>query len=628
MPLLQVENLSKSYGALELFHALTFTLSEGEKVGLIAPNGAGKSTLMKILMGKESPDSGSVSFRNGTRVGYLPQLSDFSTFPDVLSAALSGIRPELRNVISEYEDALSSGDAHRITRAASEMDRMAGWQIEGELTKLLDRFHLTDPHRSTHGLSGGESKRIALASVLLDAPDLLILDEPTNHLDPDVIEWLEETLSTKALALLVVTHDRYFLDRVCDTIFELDEGHLYTYEGNYTYYTEKRAERLEALRSEQQSLRNLYRRELEWMRSTPQARSGKAKGRKDAFYETESRLRTISDHKGPELEGGDVYIGKKIFVARDVTKSFGDKTVIKGITYDFARRDHVGIIGPNGAGKTTLVKLIMGEIPPTSGTIEVGETVRFGYFAQHGKDYPPGKKVIDVITEKHERITPGDGSSMSAMQFLGKFLFPPKRQQDYVEKLSGGEKRRLQLCEVLMEDPNFLVLDEPTNDLDIPTIQVLEDYLSTFRGCLLIVSHDRFFMDRLANHLFVLEGDGRVWDFPGSYSDYRDHILHEEPNSSGAEGKTTTQKPKEDTLQDGRRSERKKRRTYKEERELEAIEEALPKLEKRLSEISEKMNSGALSPDELISAGEDYAETKAELDDKELRWLELREIDE
>lgn len=622
MSLLQVENLSKSFGALELFRGLSFTLEEGDKAGLIAPNGAGKSTLMKMLAGKESIDSGSVLFAPGVRVGYLPQKSDFSSYPDIITAALSGIRPELREVIRAYEEAEKSGDGKRLTEAMAEMDRVNGWQIEGELTAMLDRFNLSDPYRSTKGLSGGENKRIALASVLLDSPDLLILDEPTNHLDPDITEWLEDTLSSKSLALLVVTHDRYFLDRVCDTIFELDSETLFVYEGNYSYYMEKRSERLEMLRAEQQTLRNIYRRELEWMRSTPQARSGKAKYRKDAFHETESRLRTVTDHKGPELEASDVYIGKKIFAARHVSKAFGEKSVIKDFSYDFARKDHVGIIGPNGAGKTTLVKLIMGQIPPTEGTIEIGETVRFGYFSQTAREYPPDKKVIDVITEKHERISLGGGGSMTAMQFLNRFLFHPKRQQDYVEKLSGGEKRRLQLCEVLMEDPNFLILDEPTNDLDIPTIQVLEDYLDTFNGCLLIVSHDRFFMDRLARHLFVLKGDGFISDFPGSYTDYR--LMQKEEEKSAK--KEETPKPKE-TPKEEKRGERKKKRSYKEQKEFEALEEELPAIEKQLSELSDKMNSGTLSPQDLVEVGESYGRLKNEQEEKEMRWLELSELE-
>ena len=623
MPLLQVENIGKSFGALELFRGLSFAIEPGDKVGLIAPNGAGKSTLLRMLAGRESVDEGSVIYRHDTRVAYLPQHTDFAGYPDILSAALSGIRPELRAVIRGYELAEQAHDAALLSEAMAEMDRTHGWQIATELTALLDRFRLADPYRTTKGLSGGENKRIALASVLLDNPDLLILDEPTNHLDPDIIEWLEETLSSKALALLVVTHDRYFLDNVCNTILELDGGALYAYEGNYSYYMEKRAERLEMLRAEQQTLRNIYRRELEWMRSTPQARSGKAKYRKDAFHETESKLRTITDARGPEPPvNSEVYIGKKIFSARHLSKSFGDKVILRDFDYDFARRDHAGIIGSNGAGKTTLVKLIMGLIPPTGGSVEVGETVRFGYFDQTVCSYPPDKKVIEVITEKHERITLSGGSSMSAMQFLSKFLFPPKRQQDYIETLSGGERRRLQLCEVLMENPNFLVLDEPTNDLDIPTIQVLEDYLEDFNGCLLIVSHDRFFMDRLARHLFVLKGDGTVTDFPGSYSEYRRAAREAEKAAAAslpAKGETGRQNrsPRE----------QKKRRSYKEQKEFEALEAELPELEAKLKRLSEEMNSGTLSPQALYAAGEEYARLKAEIEEKEMRWLELSELE-
>lgn len=619
MAVLQVENLSKSFGALELFSGLTFFVEEGQKVGLIAPNGAGKSTLLRILVGQEPADSGTVLIPKNKRLAYLPQDTDFSSYPDILSACLSGIRPELREAIARYEAAEQSKDPDALMHAMADMDALGGWQVTQELTALLDRLHLTDPERSTEGLSGGEKKRIALASVLLDSPNILILDEPTNHLDPDVTEWLESYLRDTPVTLLMVTHDRYFLDQVCDTIIELDGGELYTYEGNYSLYLEKRQERLDQMAAEQQSLRNIYRRELEWMRSTPQARSSKAKYRKDAFEETQSRLQSAPTVRRPTLESsGDLYIGKKIFEARDLCKSFGSKVVLRDFSYDFARRDRVGIIGPNGAGKTTLIKLIMGLIPPTSGTITVGETVQFGYFSQMPPTFPEDKKVIEVITDRAEHITLGDGHTVSAMQFLTRFLFSPARQQDYVAKLSGGERRRLQLCTVLMDNPNFLVLDEPTNDLDIPTIQVLEEYLTDFGGCLLIVSHDRFFMDRLAEHLFVLKGDGTVEDFPGNYTDFRLRKKSPEPKVTPTTEPKTKAKP---------RSERARKRSYKEQQEMDALEAELPQLQEQLREVTKQMNSGTADPRDLTRLANEYAALKEEIDEKEMRWLELSEIE-
>ena len=619
MAVLQVENLSKSFGILQLFEDLTFFIEEGQKVGLIAPNGAGKSTLLRILVGQEPADEGTITIPKETRVAYLPQQADFSSYPDILSACLSGIRPELRDAITQYEQAEKSQDSHALMQAMAQMDALDAWQITRELTALLDRLHLTDPTRSTKGLSGGENKRIALASVLLDSPGFLILDEPTNHLDPDVTEWLEDYLREKPVTLLMVTHDRYFLDQVCDTIIELDNHKLYTYEGNYSLYLEKRQERLNQMKAEQQTLRNIYRRELEWMRSTPQARSSKAKYRKDAFHETKERLQTTSTSRQPTLESaGDVYIGKKIFEARNLCKSFGDKVVLKDFTYDFARRDRVGIIGPNGAGKTTFLKLIMGLLPPSSGEITVGETVRFGYFAQTPPTFSDDKKVIEVITDRAEHIMLGNGRSVSSMQFLNRFLFSPARQQDYVAKLSGGEKRRLQLCTVLMDNPNFLILDEPTNDLDIPTIQVLEEYLTDFGGCLLVVSHDRFFMDRLAEHLFVFTGDGTIEDFPGNYTDYRLQKKSSAPRTNAGPTKVVTPKP---------RQERKKKRSYKEQQEFEAIENELPELQAQLQAVADTMNSGTSDPEELTRLANQYSALKEEIDEKELRWLELSEIE-
>lgn len=627
MPILQVDNLSKSYGALPIFTGLSFAIEKGQKIGLIAPNGSGKSTLLRMLIGDEPYDTGEVITQRDLKVAYLPQRSDYSGYPNILSASLSGIPSHLQEVIIEYESAVSSGETARINRAIESMDQYDGWHIEQELQALLTQLQLGDPYATTRGLSGGQAKRIALASVLLRQPDLFLLDEPTNHLDPAIVEWLESYLTATNASLLMVTHDRYFLDQVCDTIFELYDGQLYTYEGNYSLYLEKRAERIEQMRSEQASLRNRYRTELEWMRRMPQARGTKARFRKEAFEELRNELRTITTPEGPRLENTSVYIGKKIFDANDVSKSFGEKEVIRHFSYRFARRDRAGIIGPNGAGKTTLIRLIMQEIEPTSGSIEVGETVRFGYFSQIPPTYPEGKKVIEVVTDIAERVLGRNGAEHSAMQLLGRFLFPPKRQQDYVSLLSGGELRRLQLCTVLMTQPNFLVLDEPTNDLDIPTLQVLEEYLSHFDGCLLVVSHDRYFMDRITDHLFVLEGDGSVRDFPGNYTDYR--LARQE---EAKQDKTKAQKAKQDKdiatdkAPYEPQQNRKRKLSYKEQREIEALNSQIPDLENKIKAIEDKMNSGSCNPAELVQLAEEYTSTKALLDESELRWLELTEI--
>lgn len=618
MSLLQADNLSKSFGVLELFNHLTFAIEKGQKIGLIAPNGAGKTTLLRMLVGDEGMDSGEISTMRDLKIAYLPQKSDFSAYPDILSASLSGIAPDLQEVILSYEAAVASEDSDRLNQAIAAMDQHDGWHIEQELKSLLTQLDLGNPHRSTRGLSGGQTKRIALASVLLREPDLFILDEPTNHLDPQTVEWLEDYLSNSSAGLLMVTHDRYFLDQVCDTIMELDDKQIYTYQGNYSLYLQKRSERLEQMESEQATLRNLYRNELEWMRRMPQARGTKAKYRKDAFEDLQGRLKNVAYQQGPRLESESVYIGKKIFEAHHLSKSFGDLVVIKDFSYNFARRDRIGIIGPNGAGKTTLIRLIMQEIEPTSGTIEVGETVKFGYFSQLPPVFPEGKKVIEVVTDIAEHVVGRSGAEQSAMQLLNRFLFPPKRQQDYVSLLSGGELRRLQLCTVLMQKPNFLVLDEPTNDLDIPTLQVLEEYLSQFDGCLIVVSHDRYFMDRITEHLFVLEGDGKVRDFPGNYSDYRNTVKEEKPSKS-KEVKSESAKPT--------RPEREKTKlSYKEQRELEQLTELIPTLEEKLKVIENRMNSGSASPAELLELGSQYADTKSELDLSELRWLELSEF--
>lgn len=625
MPILQVNNLSKSYGVHSLFSNISFAIEKEQKIGLIAPNGAGKSTLLRILVGEESSDSGEVILNRDLKIAYLPQSNDFTKYADILSASLSGIPPQLQQVITDYEEALESGDTERINKAVEAMDQHNGWSIEQELRALLSQLDLGNPHRSTQGLSGGESKRIALASTLLRNPDLFILDEPTNHLDPATVEWLENYLASSNTALLMVTHDRYFLDQVCNTIFELYEQEIYTYEGNYSLYLEKKEARLEQLKSQQATLRNRYRTELEWMRRMPKARGTKAQYRKDAFEKLRNELRPISTEQGPTLENSSVYIGKKIFEAHNISKNYGDHCIIRNFSYNFARRDRVGVIGPNGAGKTTLLRLIMQEIEPTQGTIEVGETVQFGYFSQIPPHFPKDKKVIEVITDIAEHVVGRNGAEHSAMQLLNRFLFPPKRQQDYVSLLSGGEKRRLQLCTVLMRRPNFLVLDEPTNDLDIPTLQVLEEYLHLFDGCLLVVSHDRYFMDRITDHLFVLEGDGYIKDFPGSYSEYQ----------LSKKSQQREDKQKEETIQDATATtpnrqkpnpSRKKKLSYNEQREYEELTKQLPLLETKLKDIEQKMNGSVTDPQELTLLANDFESVKNQLDEYELRWLELSEI--
>ena len=618
MSLLQVSGVTKRFGALELFSDINFSIEKGEKVALIAPNGSGKSTLLRMIVGEESIDEGEIVFTKGTRVGYLPQHSDFSGYPDILSACMASIDSETSSAIDDYRRAMESGDTSQLDSVMQRMDASGAWEVERQLISLLGKLHLTDPLRPTAGLSGGESKRIALASVLIGKPDFLLLDEPTNHLDPDVVEWLEGHLSASGLTLLMVTHDRYFLDSVCDTIIELEDNAIYTYHGSYADYLERKEERQEQKSREQQSLRNLYRHELEWMRRMPQARGSKAKYRIDAFQETQEKLSGVTSDSAPTLEAESVYIGKKIFVADHVSKSYGDKVILKDFSYHFARRDRVGVIGPNGVGKSTLIKMILGHVEPDSGTIEVGETVRFGYFAQETFDFAPRQRVIDAITEHAEHFVYA-GKGISAMQMLNRFLFPPARQHDYIEKLSGGELRRLQLCKVLVENPNFLIFDEPTNDLDIPTLRVLEEYLHDFDGCLLIVSHDRYFVDNLVEHLFVMEGNGITRDFPGNYSDYRDQKRASEspkPQAPSAAAREYKNRTREKT-----------KRSYKEEQEFKKLESEMPLLESQLRELESHMSSGSLAADMLLEAGEKYQALRTSLEEKEMRWLELSELE-
>ena len=586
---LQIDDLTKSYGDRMLFDGVTFGINEGDKVGIVAKNGTGKSTLLRIIAGEESADSGRVVWRNGLRVGYLPQKPVFAEGQSVAEATAYG------------------GDEH-----------IDAWDYETGMQQLLGQLGIHDTEAKMDTLSGGQRKRVALAKVIMGHPELIILDEPTNHLDIEVIEWIEAYLKRSRCTLLMVTHDRYFLDRVCTKIIEIDNRRIYTYEGNYDYYLRRRAERIEAMTAELAKVRNTLRREQEWMSRQPQARAGKAKYRIDAFYDLKAREQSgIRPEKEVDLDVKASYIGSKIFEAEGISKSFGDKTILKDFTYTFARYEKVGLIGPNGVGKSTFIKLLQGLIPVDSGRWNIGETVRFGYYSQEGISFDPQKKVIDVMEEE---IDKGGGSSVSAMQYLTRFLFPVADQQKYIHTLSGGELCRLHLAMVLMKQPNFLILDEPTNDLDIVTLGILEEYLADFKGCVIVVSHDRFFLDSIADHLFVMEGEGVVRDFPGTYSEYaawRRERAAEEARSQQPVAKSTRER---------RSGERERRMTYKERKEFEALTEEIDALAAEKADIEAKFNQGG-SPDEITALSERYKEIGELLDEKELRWLELSELE-
>lgn len=590
---LQIENLTKSIGDRILFSDVTFGIYEGDKIGLIARNGAGKTTFLNIIAGKEDYDSGNVVFRNDLKVGYLEQLSPFDPEQSVLSYAV----PQRR----EHEE---------------------GWNAEDLAKQMLTQFRITDFDRPMGKMSGGQVKRVALAKVLLDEPDMLILDEPTNHLDIDMIEWLENYLTRKRITLLMVTHDRYFLDKVCNKIIEIDRERIYSYTGNYDYYLRKRQERMDNLSAELVKVRNLLRTELEWMRRQPQARGSKAKYRIDNFHQLEQKSKVDLSQKNVSLNVKSSYIGSKIFEAHNVSKSFGDIRILNDWNYTFARYEKVGIVGDNGVGKSTFIKLLLGELQPDKGRFEIGETVRWGYYSQEGMmDFDEKKKVIDAVREIAEEVYIDEKTRLSASQFLSHFLFAPATQQKYIYKLSGGERRRLYLATVLMKNPNFLILDEPTNDLDIVTLSILEDYLAKFKGCVIVVSHDRFFLDRIVDHLFVFKGDGVVRDFPGDYSTYRHCVAAEEKEmkaneSIGIQGNSSYTNRKT-------RAEQTPKLTYKEKREMEELESLIPQLEKEKHQLEEEMSSGLMSVEELTSAGNKIGRLIEELDNAEMRLLEL-----
>ena len=605
IPYLDVQNLTKSFGAEVLFDNISFSIAEGQKVGLVARNGTGKSTLMSVLMDKEGHESGDIIYRRDLKVGYLEQSPKFDPEESVLEACFN------------HED-----DPEKVLKAK----------------QILTQLHITNMDQPMGQLSGGQQKRVALANVLIDEPDFLMLDEPTNHLDLEMIEWLEGYLNRGNKTIFMVTHDRFFLDKVCNTILELDDKTIYTYRGNYAYYLEKRQERMDNLRAEIQHSKNLYRRELDWMRRQPQARGHKAKYREDAFYELEKVAKQRIEDRQVRLKASTVYIGSKIFECQYVSKAFDDrgkkKVILDNFYYNFARFEKMGIVGNNGTGKSTFIKMLLGEVQPDSGKFDIGETVRFGYFSQEGLKFREDQKVIDVITEIADYIDLGNGKHMTASQFLQFFLFTPEEQHNYVYKLSGGEKRKLYLCTVLMRNPNFLVLDEPTNDLDIQTLQVLEEYLQDFAGCVIVVSHDRYFMDKVVDHLLVFKGEGEIQDFPGNYTQYRDWSrLQEKDEAEKAAAAAKTTASNSASTNDGAGTakrdanfENKRKMSYKEKREYEQLTQEIDKLTEEQKKLEEALCSGTLSVEELTEKSKRLPEIKDELDEKEMRWLELAEM--
>lgn len=599
IPYLDVQNLTKRFGAQVLFDNISFSIAEGQKVGLVARNGTGKSTLMSVLMDKEGHESGDIIYRRDLKVGYLEQSPQFDPEESVLQACFN------------HED-----DPEKVLKAK----------------QILTQLHITNLEQPMGQLSGGQQKRVALANVLITEPDFLMLDEPTNHLDLEMIEWLEGYLNRGNKTIFMVTHDRFFLDKVCNTILELDDRTIYTYRGNYAYYLEKRQERMDNLRAEIQHSKNLYRRELDWMRRQPQARGHKAKYREDAFYELEKVAKQRIEDRQVRLKASTVYIGSKIFECQYVSKAFDDrgqkKVILDNFYYNFARFEKMGIVGNNGTGKSTFIKMLLGEVQPDSGKFDIGETVRFGYFSQEGLKFREDQKVIDVITEIADYIDLGGGKHMTASQFLQFFLFTPEEQHNYVYKLSGGEKRKLYLCTVLMRNPNFLVLDEPTNDLDIQTLQVLEEYLQDFAGCVIVVSHDRYFMDKVVDHLLVFKGEGEIQDFPGNYTQYREwsRMQAKDEAKPAKSGNATAENDGAGTAKRDANFENKRKMSYKEKREYEQLTQEIDALTEEQKKLEEELCSGNLSVEELTEKSKRLPEINDELDEKEMRWLELAEM--
>ncbi len=616
---LQVENLTKSFGVNVLFEDISFGIDEGDKIGLIAKNGLGKSTLLGIIANDDQHDSGTITYRNDLRVGYLEQSPHFDGHLAIIDACLTG-NDRRSQAVKAYEEALKGGNSDAMTAAIEGMDSADAWDYETRFKQILTQLKIDDLNARIGTLSGGQVKRVALAKILIDDPQLLILDEPTNHLDIDMIEWLENFLSRSHITLLMVTHDRYFLDKICNRILELDQQQVYSYEGNYDYYLQKRAERIEAQNAAVERARNLLRTELEWMRRQPQARMHKAQYRIDAFYDLQERAQRRHDDGEVELNVKSTYIGKKIFTAHHISKRFGDKVILKDLNYTFARYEKLGIVGDNGVGKSTFIKLLLGQLEPDEGHFEIGETVQFGYYSQDGIEFDESQKVIDAARDIAEYVYFDEKTHYTASQFLNLFLFSTKDQQKFIAKLSGGEKRRLYLATVLMRKPNFLILDEPTNDLDISTLEILEDYLAHFKGCVIIVSHDRFFMDRTVDHTFVFQGNGVVKDFPGNYSEYR--AWKDYHDQLAAQESKATAKPKEKQQYNVRDNSNKL--TYKEKKELEQLSTDIEALNAEKEQLDALFASGETIADVATQAAR-YEEVKALLDEKEMRWLELSE---
>ena len=623
-PILQVENLTKSFGDLVLFEDLSFGLTEGQRVGLIAKNGTGKSTLLSILSGKEGYDHGTITFRRDLRVGYLEQDPQYPEELTVLEACFHHGNDTVE-LIKEYERCMETAGHPGLDELLTRMDQEKAWDYEQKAKQILSQLKIRDFDQPVKQLSGGQLKRVALANTLITEPDLLILDEPTNHLDLDMTEWLEEYLRRTNLSLLMVTHDRYFLDRVCSEIIEIDNRTVYQYKGNYSYYLEKRQERIEAKTVEIERANNLYRTELEWMRRMPQARGHKARYREEAFYELEKVAKQRMNQQNVKLDVKASYIGSKIFEAEHLYKSFGDLKILDDFSYIFSRYEKMGIVGNNGTGKSTFIKILMGEVQPDQGTIDIGETVRFGYYSQDGLQFDDQMKVIDVVQDIAEVIELGNGKRLTASQFLQHFLFTPETQHSYVYKLSGGERRRLYLCTVLMKNPNFLVLDEPANDLDIVTLNVLEEYLQNFKGCVIVVSHDRYFMDKVVDHLMVFNGQGDIRDFPGNYTQYR--TWKEEKERQEKEREKKEREVVKPAAEQRTRTETEKRKlSFKEKREFEQLEQEILELETEKAALEEALCSGTLSVEELTEKSKRLPVLSELIDEKTLRWLELSEL--
>ena len=633
MVYLQVENLTKSFGDRLLFENISFGIDQGQRVALIAQNGTGKTTLLNLLTGRESQDSGTITYRRDIRVGCLTQDPDFQPGMTVSQACFASDNDVVK-AIAHYENLIETHAddpvySEEIQIAMANMDRLNAWDYEVRIKQILGKLNIHNLEQPVEQLSGGQQKRLALANVLITEPDLILLDEPTNHLDLEMVEWLEDFLNHSKMTILMVTHDRYFLDNVCTDILEIDQHQLFHYKGNYSYYLEKRDARIANFNAETARAKNLYRTELDWMRRQPQARGHKSRSRIDAFYEIEQRAKQRIAEKQVSLGVKSAYLGSKIFEAQYISKAFGYYKILDNFYYNFSRYEKLGIVGKNGTGKSTFLKMLLGEVAPDSGRFDIGETVKFAYYSQSGIQFNDGMKVIDAVRQIAEEVDLGGGRKMTATQFLNHFLFPPEKQHDYIAKLSGGERRRLYLCTVLMRSPNFIILDEPTNDLDIATLNVLEDYLINFKGCVIVVSHDRFFMDKVVDHMLVFQGDCKIKDFPGNYTDYRqwkelkdeeERELAELEKKSNQHKQATTQQPKNNN------TEGKRKLSFNEKREYEQLTKDIESLEKEKAELETALASGTLSNDELVQKSQRFQEVTDLLDEKELRWLELDEL--